>query len=444
MHHPPPLPPSAAPRASVRMPPAVKGTAADKSSRRGFPTFDPRKPRTAPGEAAAAGKTRMPDQHLHGYADPSRRAPLNTTASGHVRDPHPYTGFIASSNKTEMLMQSLDQRFPEEDPFSKRSVLYDPVTDNFGGQVTQSLSIRPESSISAKHASSALRRDGFLGGLDFQRDLLNKSDPLPPVRNVSGQEADSNEARHTSQQNQRDDVFGAYPTTNALTTANVDFIREQQRRLQQRQEQEDNARFIPAFDTGFALEELARSYEPMNQAERDAEVVAWFTKPYAKGANVRDMLSKANTHTFARAGNNDDFDGASDNSTPPLTARYLQTRWDYTSAAPATKVAATISSPAAGLDLLSPLLANLHTHQLNNFRDCPFTRYTMPPAWCVDTTGLPGSKDSFFGEGEEGGWNPPKRVGRDKRRVMRVIEGRATYFEEGVGVGVVSPGSSAV
>ena len=429
------------------MPPAVKGTATDKSSRRPFATFDPRKPRTPyRGAAAAAQKPPMPEQHLHGHTDPAKRAAPNTIASGHVRDPHPYTGFTASSNKTDMLIQSLDQRLAEEDASSKRSVLYDPVTDDYGRGFAQSLSIRPESSISAKHASSALRREGFLGGLDFQRDLLNKSDPLPPVPNLSGQEVDSSQIGYSSAQpNQRDDVFGAYPTTNAFRTSNMNFLREQQRQrqLQQRQEQEDNARFIPAYNTGFALEELASSYEPKSQAEQDAEVMAWFTKPYADGAHVRDMLSKTGAHTVGNR-NKYDLDGASDDSTPPLTARYLQTRWDYTTAAPATKTTTTISSPAAGLDLLSPLLANLHTHQLNNFRDCPFTRYTMPPAWCVDTTGLPGSKDSFFGEGEEGGWNPPKRVGRDKRRVMRVIEGRATYFEEGVGVGVVSPGSSAV
>ncbi|MDI1487053.1 MAG: hypothetical protein OHK93_006316 [Ramalina farinacea] len=429
------------------MPPAVKGTAADKSSRRPFPTFDPRKPRTPyRGVAAAAQKPPMPEQHLHGHTDPAKRAAPNTIASGHVRDPHPYTGFTASSNKTEMLLQSLDQRLAEEDASSKRSVLYDPMTDDYGRGFAQSLSIRPESSISAKHASSALRRDGFLGGLNFQRDLLNKSDPLPPVPNLTGREVDSNQIGYSSAQpNQRDDVFGAYPTTNAFTTSNMNYLREQQRQrqLQQRQEQEENARFIPAYDTGFALEELAMTYEPKSQAEQDAEVMAWFTKPYAEGSHVRDMLSKAGAHSVGNR-NKYDLDEASDNSTPPLTARYLQTRWDYTTAAPAAKVAATLSSPAAGLDLLSPLLANLHTHQLNNFRDCPFTRYTIPPAWCIDTTGLPGSKDSFFGEGEEGGWNPPKRVGRDKRRVMRVIEGRATYFEEGVGVGVVSPGSSAV
>ena len=395
----------------------------------------------------------MPDQDLHGYTDTFNRLPADTTASDHVRDPHPYTGFTASSNKTEMLMQAVD-KLAFEDGAKKRSVLYDPMADCSRGQFYQNLSIRPESSVSGKHASSALRRDGYLGGLDFQRDLLNKSEPLPPVLNVNEQDIDpglghmtaSNQSRYSSQQNQADDVFSVKATTHASASATTNYLHEQQRRLRKLQDleaQEKDPNSDPVFNTGLALEELARSREPISQAERDAEVVAWFTQPYVEGSHVRDMLTKVGPNTFGRIGNND-FDGASDISSPPLTARYLPTLGNHMTAAPTPKAAATLSSAPAGIDLLSPLLANLHTHQLNNFQNCPFTRYTMPPAWCVDTTGLPGSKDSFFGEGEEGGWNPPKRVGRDRRRVMRVIEGRATYFEEGVGVGVVSPGSSVV
>ena len=375
-------------RASVRMPPAVKGTM-DQSFRFPHPpeleqevSFPPgfgpssRAPHNAhqPRVPSLAGQvTKSPEEY-------AKERALNDPKGGtkpHVRDPHPFTGFTAPSNKTEMLMQSLERLPSDNDvPNTGRTVLYDPMA--------QAMSAKSSNTDSTTfHANQRNNAHRFPVPLDLGRDLLRKSDPLPPM---------------------------AYPAENMdpLRTARQNDYRAPSFTMAPELLQ-DQASNPYASDERYQ-ETFTGDTTALTQEERDAELFAWFTAKNPTAESMRTLLS----HQLST-------------STPPNQRTHLAPIGSGRSTTRTLSTASTATTPltpSQTTSLLAPAMANLHIHAQNK-HDNPFTKYADPPAWCIDPS--PSARDSLMGES---GWNPPQRVGRDRRYPVMMHEGRPTYFEE--------------
>ena len=382
--------PTLSSRAGVRIPPAVKGTL-DRAYR--FPSIGDNSARSHSANAHASPSSltgQIPKTPIE-YADSRSLNDPNTTSEAHVRDPNPYTGFIAPSSKTELLMQNLQNLKLEGDiPSSSRTVLYDPVTQ---GQSRKS-SIQTETAVLPPLSTRTIRAPGAEFH-DFHHDLLKASEPLPPT----AQQNDYCKTLEPLHSTAGHILTKATPGANTQQTKAYDAY------------QSENAKFA----------ELVFEKAP-TQEEKDAAIIAWFTGKDPKREHLRGLIECRTAATQGPV------------STPPQQRTVLAPigsgrngAYQHISTNSNPKVDSTRELKAqqrAANDIMIPVLANLHEHMLNDPND-PFTRYAQPPAWCIDTT--PGGNKSLMGETE---WNPPPRVGRDPRYPTTFHEGRPTYFEE--------------
>ena len=379
------------PRAAVRMPPAVKGTL-DRAYR--FPSGSNFSTQNHPTDAHVSPPTlagKVSKQPVD-YAESRALNDPKAASRVHVRDPHPYTGFIAPSNKTDMLMQSLERLKMGDDSASARTVLYDPVAQSG----SKNSSTRTDSTVLPSLPIRPIRPAGT-DLHDFQRDLLRLSDPLPPM----------------VQQEGSPESFGVSCRNHGDITENPPQGLEAQQIELSNIYQSANA----------SLESQVFGNSP-TQKEKDAALMAWFTGKNPKHEHMRDILERGSLATQETM------------STPPQQRTILapigcgrKGQQSFSSNSGLTNYqtdssAKIMAERRAANDIMAPVLANLHDHMANDPND-PFTRYAQPPAWCIDTT--PGGNKSLMGETE---WNPPPRVGRDPRYPTTFHEGRPTYFEE--------------
>ncbi|KAL9128789.1 MAG: hypothetical protein Q9217_002598 [Psora testacea] len=384
--------PALNPRAAVRMPPAVKGTL-DCTYR--FPSGSDYSAQNRSGYAqvpppSLAGQiSKQPVEYAASRALNDPKAANN----GHVRDPHPYTGFTAPPSKTEILMQSLENLKMDGDaPNSGRTVLYDPVTQGASRDPsarTESTGLLPTSTRTIPAAGTELP--------DFHQDLLKLSDPLPPMP----QPEDGSVSIEDSSRVENDVTPNPPPGFHAPQS-----------------QLHDTDHSVNASLESHVLERLP------TQEEKDAAIMAWFTGKDPKHVHMREILecrsvaAQDMVHTPPQQRTILAPIGSGRNGQQSFSSNRGST-------ARRTDCAATrTAEQQAANDIMAPVLANMHDHMLNDPKD-PFTRYSQPPAWCLDTT--PGGNKSLMGETE---WNPPPRVGRDPRYPTTFHEGRPTYFEE--------------
>ncbi|KAL9102042.1 MAG: hypothetical protein Q9163_002775 [Psora crenata] len=381
------------PRAAVRMPPAVKGTL-DHAYR--FPSGSDHSslgrgayPQGPPPPSLAGQISKQPVEYAESRALNDPKAACKT----HIRDPHPYTGFTAPSSKTEMLMQSLENLKMENDvSTSGRTVLYDPVA-----QGASRKSSNPSESTVLPSLSARVNHAASMEIPDLHQDLLQRSDPLPPM----GQQGDQPTPLEDSGRVDNGTTLNTLPS--------------------------HEAQEVQLYETGqsgdASLESRVFGKAP-TQEEKDAALMAWFNGKNPKHEHLRGILERRSVigqemvstppqqrTILGPIGSGRNFQQANGSSRP----------WMSYKADTAAKIRA---EQQAANDLMAPVLANMHEHMLNDPND-PFTRYAQPPAWCIDTT--PGGNKSLMGEME---WNPPPRVGRDPRYPTTFHEGRPTYFEE--------------
>ena len=395
--------PALFPRASVRMPPAVKGTMTSQhrylsSAGQSHEDSSSQQSGRIRPPSLAGQVSKRPEEYAGARAlnDPT------AAAKGYVRDPNPYTGFSAPSNKTEMFMQSLEEKLTAggNGPNTGRTVLYDPVTQ--GTSRKTSLQTDPtKPTLSNRN----LQQPGF-GPLNFQHDLLKASDPLPPMAN-EGENIESVETVRPSNQQ-------------ASFSPPSELVKDQ---AQLKTE---------PYSSNHLIEALTKDSPPLSQEQKDAELIAWFTSKPPTHEYIRTLLEHSNPAALL-PNNRPSTPLSHQQRTLPAPIgsgrrSHMHSQSSTSSiihpSTPAVQPPTT-ASVAAASTLLAPAIANLHLHALNNPTN-PFTRYAPPPAWCVDPSIGGGSGESFFGEED---WNPPPRVGRDKRYPVVIHEGRATYFE---------------
>ncbi|KAG8534393.1 uncharacterized protein KY384_001238 [Bacidia gigantensis] len=424
-------------RASVRMPPAVKGTL-DQQYRfpqahevGGIKSAEPSPHVRRPSLAGQVSKRPEDYAEMRAMNDPKAVTKILT------RDPHPYTGFTAPStkpsmSKAEMLMQNLERLTSEKSgPNTGRTVLYDPVAQH--------------SSRNASDQDLSKTLHPTTNRIPQPLDLTNAGGP--------GLYTTGNDSLNTSS------TIGPATARYAPLPYSPQYIAEQE---EKEPEPEDDA--IPMSANEY-MAALAHPRSP-TQEEKDAELIAWFTNKPADHAYVHDVLERqaqrlgilvagASTPPQQRtvlapigSGRKTSSSSLSRHPTASSTPTFTNTNTPGYNAAGQAKQAA--NQQKATHDLMAGALSSLRIHASNDRgasgagageggdrQGNPFTRYKQPPAWCIDDKSEKGRR-SFLGDVE---WNPPRRVGRDPRYPVVYHEGRATYFEDVGGVGGGGGGS---
>ena len=380
-------------RASVRMPPAARGTT---HSQHPLPPIrnqrypeNKNQPIIRVQPPSLAGQvSKRPEEYAQARALNDPRA----AARAHIRDPHPYTGFTAPGNKTEILMQCLQKINTEKSrPNTGRTVLYDPVAQ----QGSKNSSLHADSLAQTSTPTRIVRPPG-LDSAGFHHDLLRASDPLPPMAHEGEMMGSAQTAPITEQQ---------LPLS--LSTGFSDLGQLNQ-----------GPHSSNTFANPLTYDQSSLTQE---QEQREIEILAWFTDKQVSREHVRALLERSTLLTQPKT-----------LSTPPQEQRPLapigsgrRSHLPSSNQTPSNLSNQSLKSQQSiANDLMAPTLANLHLHALKDPTN-PFTRYAQPPAWCIDSTS--GGRQSLMGETE---WNPPPRVGRDPRYPTTFHEGRPTYFEE--------------